>query len=650
MYIVRNNRYTEDPGKKLGSGSEGAVYPFPGNPGLCVKLFHDPDPNDAGAASMAVYRARKIAAICGFHLAMPPEFIMPLEEAYDGRNRIKGFLMNRVPPGYMKILELLKPAWRATNDIGLKEIVLLFAKLLGTDLRAVAGKGLSIQDINLGCIMVNPSLERRWVDTDSWSYPGFPCLATTELYAHPDLYPNFQAGNKLVVSKPVHDRFAMTVMFVQIALQGAHPFRMGLHPKYTTLRERASHGVTIFDGGVTYPRVLPPPEILSDALLERIVKILKRKTDDTAFDAALVEFADVLTTCQQCGTDYDSSRANCPKCHEKTVVDMTVLAKLLIETLYKTPGTVLYVQVISKRLHIICHTGGSLNLIIIDDNGRMRTTPTGIAPIKGAKYRFFGDCLAIVRDPYAPAPVPVEIYHVEGSNVRPIPESSTGGLENGQALLDTSEQFLYRTAGNTLMCGSLFGKDTIMEERVAQVHQTQTWFTVDHTTGADREAIFGYDRALRDMQWFVIRGEKDASNFSYHEVKLGALRGGEKLVDFAVYFSKELVLLVRKTGYRGCEFARYSIIGLDGKVIKDEMLGDADNGYDCWEHILGKLFQGDSILHVTPKGIVKQTLANNTYSHLEDTEGVVTITDQLFRFGTKVGVARKDGILAISKK
>ena len=68
-----------------------------------------------------------------------------------------------------------------------------------------------------------------------------------------------------------------------------------------------------------------------------------------------------------------------------------------------------------------------------------------------------------------------------------------------------------------------------MEERVAQVHQSQTWFTVDHSTGADREAIFGYDRALRDIQWFVIRGEKDGSRFSYHEVKLAQMRSGEKL-------------------------------------------------------------------------------------------------------------------------
>lgn len=649
MYTIRNKKYQVDPSHKLGSGSEGAVYPFPDDPRLCVKLFHEPEPGDRNATAMATYRARKVAAICGLRLAMPQQFVMPLEGAYDGRSQVNGFLMNRVPPGFVKILELLKP-WRTANDIGLKEIVPLFAKLIGVDLASIAQHGLTVQDINLGCIMVNPALERRWVDTDSWSYPGFPCLATTELYAHPDLYPNLQQGGKIVAAKPVHDRFAMTVMFVQIALQGAHPFRMGTHSKYTSLKERAMRGVTIFDAGVTYPKVLPSPEILSDALLERIVKILKRQTDDPDFAKALIEFADTLTTCQQCGIDYDSSRSHCPKCHEKTVVDMTMLAKLLIETLYKAPATVLHVQVIGKTLRVVCQTGTALQLVIVDDNGRVKTIPTGVKPTKGARYRFFGECMAIARDPYAPAPIPLELYRIEGSGVSPMGTSSTGGLENGQALIETSERFLYRTAGNTLMCGSLFGKGSLAEERVAQVHQTQTWFTVDKTAGTDREAIFGYDRALRDMQWFVIRGEKDASRFSYKEVKLAALRPGEKLVDFAVYFSKDFVLLVRKTGYRGCENARYSIISLSGAVVEDKMLTDADEGYECWEHLLGKLFQGDSVLHVTPKGIVKHVLANNEYSHLEDTEGVISITDQLFRFGTKVGVARKDAILTVSKK
>jgi hypothetical protein len=649
MYIVSGKKYTEDPSQKLGSGSEGAIYPFPGNPAQCVKIFHEPESGDRAARDIAAYRAKKIAAIGRMHLTMSPHFAMALEPAYDQNGEVKGFIMPRVKPGCVKILELLKP-WRRSNNVTLKDISLLFAKLIGVDLKEIEKNGLSVGDINTGCVMVNSSMGRAWVDTDSWSYPGFPCLATTELYAHPDLYPNLESGKKFVAPKPHHDRFALTVMFSQIALQGAHPFRMGVHPKYSGLRERAKHGVTIFDPGVTYPKALPSPEILSDELLDRIIDILRRKKDDLAFDAALTEFANLLATCKQCGTEYASSRAHCPKCHEKTIVDMTKLAKLLIDTLYKASGTMLHVQVVGKVLRIVIAINDKISIVSIDDGGKMSTISSGLEAMKGSKYRFFGECIAVVRDPYAEVPIPVEIYVLERSGLRQLPNASTGGLENGQALLDTSERFLYRTAGNTLMCGSLFGKDMLAEDRVAQVHQTQTWFTVDHSTGTDREAIFGYDRALRDMGWFVIRGERDASRFSYKEVKFQPMRSGEKLVDFAVYFSKDSVLLARKTSYRGREFARYSVVSLEGKVTKDELVEDGDPGYECWEHLLGKIFQGESVLHVTPKGIVKQTFADGKYSHLEETEGIVTITDQLFRLNGKVGVVRKSGILTVTKK
>jgi len=649
MYIIGRGRYTEDPNKKLGGGSEGAVYPFPDDSGKCVKLFHPPEPGVREALDVAAYRAKKVKAICGSNIILPSQFVVPLEAAYDGRGMISGFLMDRVPTGYVKILELLKP-WRTANNIGLKEIVLLFKQLFGIDLRELDTRNIAAGDINAGCLMINRDMERRWVDTDSWSWPGYPCLATTELYAHPDLYPNLEKGKAFVPPKPIHDRFAMTVMFVQMALQGAHPFRMGLHPRFTSLRERAKSGVTVFDQGVTYPKVLPSPEILSDDLLNSLLAVLKRKTDGLTLDVALAAFADQLTTCQQCGIDYDSHRKHCPKCHEKTVVDMSRLMKLLIEVMYKAPGTVLHVQMIEKQLKILYQVRDVLHLVTIDEKGKMTALPTGLEATRGARYRFFGTCMVIVRNPYAEAPVPVEVYNIVGSTLSSPIHTTTGSLENDQALVDGSERFLYRTAGNTLMCGSLFGKDTILEEQVTQVHQTQTWFTVDRTAGTDREVIFGYDRALRDIKWFVILGEKDASRFSCNEVKLVPMRVSEKMLDFAVYFSRKSVLLVRKTVYRGLECVRYSIIGLDGKIVSDVLLSESDEGYECWDYHLGKLFQGDSVLHVTTKGIVKQTLADGKYTHLEDTDGVVTITDQLFLCGGKVGVARKDGVLAISKK
>ena len=52
MFILDGKRFHEDPDKRLGLGSEGAIYPHPVDNRFCIKIFHDPDET----------RARKIEA------------------------------------------------------------------------------------------------------------------------------------------------------------------------------------------------------------------------------------------------------------------------------------------------------------------------------------------------------------------------------------------------------------------------------------------------------------------------------------------------------------------------------------------------------------------------------------------------------------
>ncbi len=648
MYLIKRQKYREDPNQKLGGGSEGSVYPFPDNADLCVKLFHPPDPDDAEAPKLARYRAEKIGAICKMPLRLPKHFIIPKKPTFDTKGEVSGFLMQRVPTGFVKIMELLK-GYRTTHDIGLREITRLFAGLF-EDAILIHQQGLVIGDINTGCIMINPKLERAWVDTDSWGYPNFPCLATTEMFAHPDLYPNLESGGNFVPHQPHHDLFSFAVMYVLMALQGAHPFRMGLHPTVRSLQERATGGITIFDPDVTYPKMLTPPEVLSDDMLNQLVRVLKRQAKDPIKPDVLLEFEQAIVVCPQCNIQHHASRKNCPKCHEKTVIDLSKLVAFLIdEEVFKAPETVLFVQVIGNLSYLACRINDKLNIITIDPQKKVTVIPTNIEATKGARYRFFDSCLVICKNPYAPPPVRLEMHKIVNGRLRELGFTTTGALENDSAVFNTSNRFLYRTAGSTIMCSRPYGR-MLIEQGVAQVHKSQSWLTVDRMSGAAREALFGYDRALREYQWFVIHGSSDGNRFSYHDVKLPSMRSNEKLEDFTVYFNAASVLLIRKTRYREKDFVRYSIIGLDGKVQKDVLLKSSDEGYDCWENLSGKLFQKSGVLHVTPNGIVKQTLADDTYMPLGDTSGVITITDRLFRFGKAVGVARTGGILTITRK
>lgn len=653
MYLIKGQSYKEDPALKLGGGSEGTVYGFPGNKDACVKIFHPTDPGDRAGAYVAAYRAKKIKAICKMGLSLPEQFTLPYEPAFDQKGGVIGFKMRRVPAGFHKLMKLLQPAFRTGNRIGLKEVALLYASLL-EDLDLIHGKDLVVGDINTGCLMFNTDLDRAWVDTDSWSYPGFPCLATTEMFAHPDLYPNLVQGEQHVPPKPHHDRFSFLVALTMMMLPGAHPFRMGNHSTVKGLQNRANAGLTIFDPEVEYPKVLreiAPPETLSDDLLNEIIQRLKRR-DNTPLDPErLRTFADAVVSCESCGVDYHVSRPSCPKCQQKTTVDMSTLTEMLIQEIFQISGTLLFAQVLDEILNLVCRTKTGVRIIRLDDHGKKQMIQTMLPDIRGARYRFFADYLTVCPDPYAPAPARIDLYKIDGVVLRPFTGTTTGVLENEDAIYGTSSRFLYRTAGNALIRSEVFGRgDMLVDSQIAQVHRNQSWFVVDRMSGADREALLGYDRAQRDWKWFVIRGESNGQNFHYHDIGVLPMRSGESLEDFTIYFANSSVLLVRKTLHQGREYIRYSIITLDGNVLADELLSSQDEGYECWESLHGKLFQGTSVLHVTPNGVVKQTFDKGTYTPLKDTKGLVTVGDHLVRFGQLVGIIRQGAVLTLTKK
>lgn len=651
-YFVSKASYEEDPKAKIGGGSEGTVYPFPGDARACVKLFHPPDKGDRDGAALAAYRDRKIKAICGLGLTLPDQFTLPKLPVTDHAKggKVIGFLMQRIPPGYHKLMKLLLPSFRDSEKLGLKDVIRLYA-LLFEDLAIVHKNGLVVGDVNLGCLLFRSDLKHAWVDTDSWGYPGYPCMATTEMFCHPDLYANLRQKGAFVPPEARHDRFAFTVALSLMALPGAHPFRMGAHPSVQGLQNRAQQGITIFDKTVAYPPMLPRPEALSDDLLQAIIERLKRQTDKALDPDTLRAFAETVIPCEKCGAQYYGRRSHCPQCFEKTTVDFAALVELLIRERFKMPGVLLWAQTVGDSLNMVCRVNDTVQIINLKPQGNPTIIRTAIPATAGAHYRFFGSCLAMCENPYAAAPVPIRLYRIEGTALRPMPNTSTNVLEGDGAVFDGSARFLYRTAGNTLLCCEPFGgSGTMMDTRVAQVYLSQTWFTVDRQAETDREVIFGYDRALRDWQWFVIRGTPDGKKFEHHTVDPLPLRARERLEDFVVYFNAASVLLVRKTTYRGSEFMRYSIIGLDGKILKDVCLSQDDEGFTAWSHLRGKLFQANSVLHVTPDGIVKHTLDKGTYTLMRDTAGVVTGDDRLLRWNSAVGIVRRDTVLTLQKK
>jgi hypothetical protein len=210
---------------------------------------------------------------------------------------------------------------------------------------------------------------------------------------------------------------------------------------------------------------------------------------------------------------------------------------------------------------------------------------------------------------------------------------------------------LYRTAGNVLLRTELFAAvNSLTDTQIGTVHQQQSWFTADHSVQADREVVFGYDRAFRNWEWFLIHSSGTGSHTQHHKIDGLELLPAETVEDFAVYFSTNSVLLVRQTSRAGRDAVRYDVIGLDGVVRLQKTINAADPTYPYWSNIRGKLHQGGSVLHVTPDGIVKQSFTDDRCTLLPETTGRVSADDRLVRLDGRVGIVRRSGVLTLSKK
>jgi len=653
-FMLDGVTYTVDPQTKLGAGSEGMVIQHPWDATQCIKLFHPPDPGAKSAQAIAAYRGRKISAICAAPPALPRHFILPKRQVSDPKTRaIVGYQMDRVAAGYFKLKELTSSAFRTSQSIGLSNILELYADLFD-DLALIHKSGLVVGDFNLGCIMFMPRSGRAWVDTDSWSYPGFPGVATTEMFAHPELYANLDPDSTRAVNPvPRHDRFALTIALTMMALPGMHPFIAGSHTSVRGLQNRATAGITVFDQDVKVPAMYGSPELLSDELLNALIDRLKRRTDLPLDPGLLRRSASETVMCGNCKTGYHTSRRQCPKCSQATSVQVTGILNYLIEELWDTRGaTLLFAQLVGKNLHLVCRVGRTAQVVRLDERGIATVFRPELKDVPGARYRFFGDCLAVCREPAsATASATIQVYRLRGDTLQGLGETTTGVLANEGAVFDTSTRYLYRTAGNALLRTELFAAvNSLTDTQIGTVHQQQSWFTADHSVQADREVVFGYDRAFLSWEWFLIHSNGAGNHTQYHKVNGLDLLPAETVEDFAVYFSANSVLLVRQTARAGRDYVRYAVIGFDGVVHLEKIIDAADPTYAYWSNIRGKLHQGGSVLHATPDGIVKQSFTDGRCTVLPETTGRVSADDRLVRLDGRVGIVRRSGILTLSKK
>ncbi len=620
----------------IGQGGEAVIYKDPSSPDTyALKIYRASDKK----------RERKLEAMLSAGFTLPQSSIAPLEAVRGSKGELVGFRMRRLSARYRKLGLIFGDKFSKDHGFTAKVKANLFAAMQ-RDLSQIHAAGIVIGDINDGNEMVDEVGKGFvWIDMDSVQFAGFPCMAGTQFYLSPDLY-NIDLS-KAPMFKPEHDWFSFSVLLTRALTNGVHPFKSGLHKKYLSIMDRASHGATVFDTDVSYPSIGLPPEVLSQELLDVLQNMLKRQTRDAFPLAALTQYHDSLIECPSCGIEYPGKRSKCPSCAKTTVLDARAAAKVSgfsVTTLFETKGRVLYAARSNTLVYAVILEGSDLFLLTAQPDTASKKTPIPFIIPKSAQFGMFGTSVVVCPDPSAEQP---ELYILDagagGITLRK--QVTTEALAGAQAVFATSDTFLYRIAGRHILCGKQFGATDLLERPVMQVFEGQTWFTAARNVGPNLELLAGFHREAGDMRWFMVRG--DGTTFTrFDSIGITPLEPHESLTDHAVYFSRESLMIVRATRKRGTDRVRVDVVNTTDGTQMQTFVNEG-SAIGPWERIHGKAYSNGLVMHPTDQGVAREKLADRSLQTLTFTSHHVQPMDDLDRLGGGIMVGKSDRALYI---
>jgi hypothetical protein len=621
----------------LGKGGEKVVHRDPDHPNSrAVAVYHKPTKR----------RAEKVEAFLQRQDVLPEGIISPLEVALRGSKPV-GFGMHQLSRKFRNLKEIFTPSFVKDFGITTKVIADTFINI-GENLQTIHPLGMVVGDLNDGGLMIHTEDHRiAWVDVDSWSIDTYPCIVGTQLYLVPDLYGiKLDTGNYF---EPWMDWYSYSVLLTRGLLR-KHPFKAGKHAQFKNVIERARNGKTIFDSDVTFPTAGLQAEMLTDELLDPLIKHLKREQRGEFPLDALRTYRDQLTGCPSCGLWYPGTRDHCPGCAEKTAVQIKTMYGVSAEELIETQGRILHVQLDKRTIYCVAEENGNLMLYRKEPEAHVVRNDVGLAFQSGMRFGIFAGTLVICADDNEDEDVgALYLLEVTPQGPRPVTTTTTSVLAGKAPVFATSRRFLYRIANGILLREERFGADDLLPRPVTTVFPGQCWFTVDPNPGADHETVFGLNRDVSQETWFVAYGDHDGQNFQRQDVAIPPLEDGESMKDLSVRFHQDRVLVMRRTLLGGVERVRIEIVhARTGDVMQSEIFDPNDKSQ--WDSIHGKGFAGNTVMHATDDGLVAESLQRQTAQPLAGSAAVVSSGDSILPYGSDILAVHHFKVSLISKQ
>lgn len=604
----------------LGSGGEGFVAKIGDK--RVAKIYHTP----------TRVRSDKIKAFLSLGATWPNNVLAPMQEVLsgDGRN-VVGFTMP-LAKGGEEIYSLSNRSYRQQNGITTRDIfqIGLHAR---TTIDAIHQLHVIIGDLNDLGVMFDIKTKKVtiWLDVDSFSIPGFPCIVAMESFLDPRLYgKSFDDGSSYFSLES--DYYAYMVMLFK-SLFTVHPYG-GVHPKFKDIPQRASNLIDVMHPQVRYPKRAAPLEIVSDDLLQ-LFHLYFRKGERPVPDVGLFQRElDGLRECPSCGVWFTSSRSNCPGCSAAAKVVLPPTAKPTDKTIvvdnveytkwFETKGTIAHFQEMGDDAYI---------WVVFNDNGTTFYRTKGSQVVHRSKVydkQIHGFHISATKNFLVISKNDEMVFmDIRGSDAKEVSRLKTGTF-NDRPMTASSENYIYRVKGYQILCGKDADllQNRFMETQVASAVEEQTWFRV-----SAEGTIVGFHRVFNDMKWFIT-SKKDGQ----FTLQIQIIPTDARLADVSVKFDDKrgTILVMRKAVHSdGTEHMYLDVLRRNDGTLVRAYVDNSD------QEIHGRAIMGPSVFHPTDDGLVLEQ-DSKTSKSFPATRAFVGEGDLLFPY--------TDGVLVVGDK
>ncbi len=548
---IQNQRYQLDAADLIQSGGEGMVF---GLGSTAVKLYHQPTP--AQADKLRHWLAQR--------WPLPTDVLAPCAPVHDKKGQLIGLQMPRLPAAAQPFKQLSQPGFWPQHNLTTRQIVPLLQQLHQT-LSRLHQLQIVVGDLNETNIFFVPqSSHSFWIDVDSYQFGPYPCPVAMPAFLDPTLYHVTNFGTRPCFT-PLTDWYAFTVLLVKSLLQ-VHPYG-GVHRQHKSLQARATAGVSILDGSVTYPPRARPPETLSDDLLHHLHRTFDQGERRPFPLQLLQQYAQTLRTCPHCGLDFPANRRGCPACSHPTPVPTPPTSRDGRRTLLQVDGFIeaVFVQP-NGRLLIITRHGEQVRLIRAGIGGKLSETVL----FSGAPgYRFGAFTQAnrhdflVVNPPHRPQLLLLDIHAAQPQQVTLLETA----LFKNSAVFATTPHHLFRISGGWILRGTV-QNGSYLEEAVGTAHQAQT-----QLFGCPfSNSVAGLHRIFAEHQFFALGADGT-------ERPLPFVRPPHsRITEATVVFTPQQVAVVAQLAGNGRTATHVQTFNQQGQWQQSWELGD-----EAWE-------------------------------------------------------------------